>query len=187
MLGTFHLLENPKLLKRLRDELQTIWPELEKSPRFEDLEKLPFLTAIVKESLRISPGVASPLLRVVPAQGVTVDGFQVPASAVVGMSGVFVQNNEDIFKNAMKFDPDRWLQPDSKDLEKWLVSFSKGPRSCIGQNLAYCELYLMFAALFRRFDMELNGTSVADLTWRDCFLPHFQGRHLQVFCKPRAN
>jgi cytochrome P450 len=92
------------------------------------------------------------------------------------MSGIFVHNSEEIFRDALKFDPDRWLNPDSRELEKWLVAFSKGPRSCLGQkyvymlpprsrtlvinlhSLAYCELYLMFAALFRRFDMQLDGT-----------------------------
>jgi hypothetical protein len=36
-------------------------------------------TAVIKESLRITPGVASPLLRVVPASGATIDGAKVPA------------------------------------------------------------------------------------------------------------
>jgi hypothetical protein len=46
MLGTFHLLENPGLLMRLKDELYEHWPNLEKVPRFQDLEKLPFLVRI---------------------------------------------------------------------------------------------------------------------------------------------
>jgi cytochrome P450 len=50
------------------------------------------------------------------------------------MSGVFVHNSEQIFKDALKFDPDRWLQPDSASLDNWLVAFSKGPRACIGQK-----------------------------------------------------
>jgi cytochrome P450 len=45
MLGIFHLLENPKLVERMKDELHTVWPNLEKSPRFEDVEKLPFLVS----------------------------------------------------------------------------------------------------------------------------------------------
>ncbi|KIN06778.1 hypothetical protein OIDMADRAFT_99334 [Oidiodendron maius Zn] len=184
MLGTFHLLESPSLLKRMKEELLRAWPALDKPPRFEDLEKLPFLTAVIKESLRISPGVASPLLRVVPTTGATISGSYIPQNTVVGMSGCFVHNSEEIFKEPNNFNPDRWLEPNSASLERWLVAFSRGPRMCMGQNLAYCELYLAFAALFRRFDLELDGTSVADLTWRECFLPHFQGRHLQTFCRP---
>ncbi|KAH8595382.1 putative P450 monooxygenase [Bisporella sp. PMI_857] len=184
MLGAFYLLESPGLAARLKEELSRAWPVLDTPPRFEDLEKLPFLTAVIKESLRISPGVASPLLRVVPAAGATISGSYIPPNSIVGMSGSFVHSSEEIFKNPNDFNPDRWLEPNSASLERWLVAFSKGPRMCMGQNLAYCELYLVFAGLFRRFDLGLDGTTVADLTWRECFLPHFQGRHLQAFCRP---
>ncbi|RDL31138.1 Uncharacterized protein BP5553_09927 [Venustampulla echinocandica] len=91
MLGTFHLLESPALVERLKEELRSHWPVLENPPKLEVLEKLPFLT-------------------------------------IVGISGSFVHNSADIFKNPKDFDPDRWLQADSASLEKWLVAFSKGPR-----------------------------------------------------------
>ncbi|KAH9054064.1 hypothetical protein EDB83DRAFT_2293449 [Lactarius deliciosus] len=41
-------------------------------------------------------------------------------------------------------------------LEGLLATFSKGPRSCIGMNLAYCNLYLVIAGVFRRFDVTLD-------------------------------
>jgi cytochrome P450 len=53
---------------------------------------------------------------------------------IVGMSGSFVHNSEEIFKNSDDFNPDRWLGPDSASLERWLVAFSKGPRMCMGQK-----------------------------------------------------
>jgi len=186
MLGTFHLLRRPNLVEKLKVELKNAWPVLDSPPKLEDLEKLPFLTAVIKESLRISPGVASPLLRVVPTSGAKVDGSYIPPGTIVGMCGYFVHQSDEVFKNPKDFDPDRWLQPNSPSSEKWIVAFSKGQRMCIGFNLAYCELYFGFAALFRRFDVELDGTSVDDLTWRECFLPYFQGRHLHGFCKPVA-
>jgi cytochrome P450 len=51
---------------------------------------------------------------------------------VVGISSLFLHTDETIFPNAKEFRPDRWLQPDSKALEKWLVTFGRGPRSCLG-------------------------------------------------------
>jgi len=103
---------------------------------------------------------------------------------VVGMSGTFVHECEEIFHSAQTFNPDRWLADDWAGLDKWLVAFSKGPRTCIGQDLADCELYVGFAAFFRRFDLELDGTTREDLRWRECFLPWFQGRHLRAYCRP---
>ena len=46
MLGTFHLLEIPQALKRLKEELWGAWPDLDHPPRLDDLEKLPFLASI---------------------------------------------------------------------------------------------------------------------------------------------
>ena len=43
MLGTFYLLESLALVERMKDELHRAWPVLDKPPKFEDLEKLPFL------------------------------------------------------------------------------------------------------------------------------------------------
>lgn len=63
------------------------------------------------------------------------------------MSTIFIHNSEELFEDALKFNPDRWLQEDSKDLEKWLVSFSKGPRACLGQKCAYLLfLFLILCA-----------------------------------------
>jgi hypothetical protein len=45
MLGTFHLLESPDLVARMKEELHKAWPVRDKPPRFEDLEKLPFLVS----------------------------------------------------------------------------------------------------------------------------------------------
>jgi len=52
--------------------------------------------------------------------------------AVVSQSALFVSFSEEIFERAHEFLPDRWLQPESKSLENWIVVFSKGPRSCLG-------------------------------------------------------
>lgn len=51
---------------------------------------------------------------------------------VVGMSSIFVHNNDALYKDALTFNPERWLGPDSKGLDTWLVPFSRGPRSCLG-------------------------------------------------------
>jgi cytochrome P450 len=59
------------------------------------------------------------------------------------MSSVFVHTSEKVFEDPLKFDPDRWLQPDSALLEKWLIAFSKGPRACMGQK--YFFLYKILA------------------------------------------
>lgn len=64
---------------RLRAELEEIWPNPAGSvPDLAQLEKLPFLTAVLKESLRLAPGVPTPLSRVVPPNGATIGGKFIP-------------------------------------------------------------------------------------------------------------
>jgi hypothetical protein len=184
MTGTFYILDQPLLHQRLRAEVLGIWPDLNSPPTFEVLETLPILTATIKESLRMSPGACSPLLRIVPASGATISGKSIPGGTIVGMSSVLVHKSEIVFEDPEEFDPGRWMDKNSKELEKWLVSFSKGPRSCLGINLAWCELYTAFATMLRRFEMQLDRTKSIDLAWRDCFTPHFYKDHLRVWCEP---
>lgn len=64
---------------RLRVELEQIWPDpVGNIPDLAQLEKLPFLTAVLKESLRLAPGIPTPLPRVVPRNGATIGGQFIP-------------------------------------------------------------------------------------------------------------
>ncbi|KAF8488488.1 cytochrome P450 [Russula emetica] len=193
MTGAHYLLRNPEVKQRLVDELRTAWPVLDQAPSHEELEKLPFLasamgqTAVIKEALRIAVPVPVGLARIVPPSGAIISGVKIPGGTVVSQSHRFVSFSEEIFTRAHEFIPDRWLQPESKTLGNWLVVFSKGPRGCLGINLAYCELYLTFAYLFRRFDVREDPTKPADLTWSEHYLPLFEGQHLLAYCDPRSD
>jgi cytochrome P450 len=59
---------------------------------------------------------------------------------IVGISNVFVHMNPDIFPDPRTFRPERWLEDKidgSESLDRWLVAFSKGPRSCLGVKLVH--------------------------------------------------
>ena len=59
------------------------------------------------------------------------------AKTVVSQGATIVHRNPEIFPDPTVFDPERWLQEDSHDLDKYLVAFSKGPRTCLGIKLVY--------------------------------------------------
>ena len=109
----------------------------------------------MQEALRLSYGVASRLQRVSPDKHLlfvdTSNGkeWRVPAGTPVGMTSTLIHQDESIFINAKSFIPERWLE--NPRLERYLVSFSKGSRQCLGINLAYAEMYICLAAIFRRF------------------------------------
>jgi cytochrome P450 len=73
------------------------------------------------------------------------------------MTGSLTHQNPSIFPDPHTFNPERWLvgsEADRKRLEGYLVPFSKGPRICLGMNLAMAELYLILAMVFRRFEFD---------------------------------
>jgi hypothetical protein len=185
VVGLFHLLEQPQLLARLKAEILCAWPDIDSPPSVQTLETLPLLTSVIKESLRLGPGDVA-LTRVVTAGGAVIAGHNVPGGAIVGMAVLHVHHCEEIFKDAAKFNPDRWLQDHSKSLDHWLVSFSRGPRRCLGINLAWAELYIVFAIMMRRFDMQMDGTTAEDMIFTQCLVPHYNKRHLHAWCKPIA-
>jgi cytochrome P450 len=83
------------------------------------------------------------------------------------------------FPEPETFRPERWLGPDAAQLEARMIAFSRGPRSCIGINLAHAELYLNFGYVFRKFDMRPYKTTAADMEWKDNFVVTTKG-HLKV-------
>jgi len=85
----------------------------------------------------------------------------------------------------MAFIPERWLQPDSRELENYFVPFSKGPRNCLGINLAWCELYLIIGNIFRKIDMEIHDTSIDDLRYKAYFVPVYTGKRFHAKIKQR--
>ena len=177
MLGTFYIAKSHSVLANLKSELFAAFSDPSRPPAVRELEKLPYLNACIKESLRLSSGVISGLPRIVPPSGATIGGHKIPGGAIVSVGSTFVHYNADIFPDPFVFRPERWLE--NPDLENWLIPFSRGPRSCLGVNLAWLELRLAFACTFRRFDVEVDPQSPERLDFSDNFLPHF---HFQ----PRA-
>ncbi|EUC34954.1 hypothetical protein COCCADRAFT_35526 [Bipolaris zeicola 26-R-13] len=183
MVGSFHLLKDSTKLQKLKTELLEHWPSLQDGePKLKDLEDLSYLNAVIKESLRLSSGVTAGLLRVVPATGATIAGKVVPPGTIVSCGSTFVHYNADIFPEPDKFVPERWLE--TPELDNWLVAFSRGPRMCLGINLAWAELRLTFAHVFRKFEMTVPKQLPETLLWRDVFLPYYYGEHLQVNMRP---
>ena len=94
------------------------------------------------------------------------------------MSSYIQHTNPIIFPNPHTFDPNRWLNnpkaapPYEKPLTRYLVPFSKGTRVCLGMHLAWAELYIGLATLFRRVELELFETGPeAVVMAREIFVP----------------
>lgn len=101
-----------------------------------------------------------------------------------------MHRNALIFPDPATFQPSRWEGEKGRELERnYLVPFSRGARMCLGFNLGWAELRLLFAHVFRKFDMEMADESpnVDHLPWRDTFGAWYREPHLTVWMKPARN
>ncbi|KAF3761239.1 cytochrome P450 [Cryphonectria parasitica EP155] len=165
--STYYLLTHADKLKRLREELDTVPRNTKGMLEFQNVRNLPYLTAVIKESLRVSTPIPGNLPRVVPKGGAYVGGTFIPPKSIVSVCPRLIHYNAEIYKDPRSFIPERWLGPEAGALEKWHVPFSKGPRSCIGFNIAYLELYTCLSNFFGLMDMELYNTDTETMKWRD--------------------
>jgi len=169
---SYHILANEGVYSRLKAELKEAIPNPASIPPLAQLERLPYLHAVVLEGHRVSYGVVSRLERISPDKPLRYKDWVIPAGTPVSMTSVMQHEDPNKFPNPKKFDPNRWLDAPER-LEKYLVNFSKGTRQCLGINLANAEIYLTLATVFRRFNVELYETTARDAeVAHDFFVPH---------------
>uniref|UniRef100_A0A0W0FEL6 Benzoate 4-monooxygenase cytochrome p450 n=1 Tax=Moniliophthora roreri TaxID=221103 RepID=A0A0W0FEL6_MONRR len=184
-IGARCLVRDNAVRAKLVQELETAWPDQGNHLPLERLEKLPYLTAVIKESLRLSFGVVSPMNRVAPEGGAVIAGHPVPPGTIVSIANPFVHMNPEIFPDPARFNPERWLEDKDHSLDRYLVSFGKGPRSCLGINLAWCELYLILGNIFRKLDFHGDSDLRSEVQYKDFFVPLYKGDVLSATVSER--
>ena len=133
----YHILANPSISQKLKYELVPAFAEVGENniPPWTTLETLPYLHAVIQEALRMSVGVMSRLQRRNMKEDMRYGEWIIPRGTAVGMSQPMIHFNPKIFPDPWKFEPERWLKgEESKALEKYLVSFSRGARECVAKQ-----------------------------------------------------
>ncbi|GAW23203.1 hypothetical protein ANO14919_127540 [Xylariales sp. No.14919] len=166
-MGSYYLMSNPSKLQKMRDELSTVPTNEDGLLQYKDIRNLPYLSATIKEILRLACPVPGITPRVVPEQGMTVAGHYLPKGTIISLSMRMVHFNDTVYEKPYEFIPERWLGESGKELDKWFVTFSKGPRMCLGLNMTYLETYLCFANFFNKFDFKLYKTDENTAMWID--------------------
>ncbi|KAJ5671881.1 cytochrome P450 [Penicillium longicatenatum] len=161
VITSFHILDNPEVLRRLKDELFSAFPDVTSIPSLDELERLPYLTAVLREGLRLSNIVVPRQPRVAPDEVLQFHNWKIPPGTPVSMTIYHILRDPRIFPEPTKFNPERWLiaPEELRKLEKYLVPFSKGGLGCLGPNMAWAWLYLVIGTIFRRFDLVLYNTT----------------------------
>ncbi|KAK5047136.1 hypothetical protein LTR84_007079 [Exophiala bonariae] len=155
----YYILNNPAVLHTMRKEFDTSAAagSLSDNCTLEEVLKLPYLQAVIKEAMRLHPGVGFPLERYVLPAGATICGVKLPAGTIVSMSASVVQLDEKVFgADAAEFRPERWLdgeQEQIKLMDRSLLVFGHGARSCIGKNISLMEMSKFITQVLRSFDL----------------------------------
>ncbi|KAH6706484.1 cytochrome P450 [Leptodontidium sp. MPI-SDFR-AT-0119] len=153
---TYHLLANPAILKKLRNELIAAIPDLNDTPPLAQIETLPYLTAVIQEGIRLHPGASIRQDRVAPDEDLLYEDLKsgnkwiIDKGIPVGMTAPLLSRNEEIYPQSSVFRPERFLE--NPRLDKYQMAFSRGSRRCLGMPLAYSELYTILAGIFRKYD-----------------------------------
>ncbi|KAJ5109198.1 benzoate 4-monooxygenase cytochrome P450 [Penicillium angulare] len=164
-LSVFHLTKDRSKLEKLREELHPVMSNRSERISPTEMEKLPYLTGVINEGLRLSYGSTLRFPRVAPDEALHFEGFVIPPGTVMSQSNYFLHTDPSIFPDPTNFDPERWIRAAENDqnLKRFIGSFSKGSRQCLGMTLAYSLLYIAMPAVFSRFDMELYNTTEEDV------------------------
>ncbi|EQB51421.1 hypothetical protein CGLO_09036 [Colletotrichum gloeosporioides Cg-14] len=156
----YQLLANPTVFHKVKAEIIAALPDPEEVPSFAKVEKLPYLSAIIQETVRLHPGVVSRLPRVSPDVPIVYHDkgkgkqYVLPPGTSTNMTTQIAHMNPEAFEDPHEFRPQRWI--DNPRLDKGFIGFARGTRNCIGMNFARQEMSMVLASIIRKYDI-YNG------------------------------
>ncbi|KAI9841181.1 MAG: hypothetical protein M1837_000969 [Sclerophora amabilis] len=158
----YHLCRNHEIYEKLRAEIAEAEAanQLSSPVTYNEAAKLPYLSAIMNEAMRIHPSTGFILERLVPAGGATLCGTHLPENTVVGVNAWVIHRNTDIFgQDVETFRPERWIDSSPEEIKMMhrnLFAFGAGPRICIGKNISLMEMWKIVPEIVRHFDFRLS-------------------------------
>lgn len=166
----YHLAKNADAHRALVAELTSAGSSRLSMPaQWKDIRDLPYLDAVIRESMRLNPGIAMVFERVAPPGGYTLpDGRYIPAGTKVGINPAVTGRDCGVFgEDVDVFRAERWLRRDDDGEEgeeeyqerhrrmrdTCDFVFGAGARVCMGRHLAMLEMKKLIATLYYMFDV----------------------------------
>ncbi|KAI0085847.1 cytochrome P450 [Irpex rosettiformis] len=153
----YHLLKNPEAMRKLRDEVDTNIGQRQMT--VDDVNKLPYLIAVLRETLRLSSPV--PMRAATPLEDTTLDGgkYAVEKDSTKIWCNVYQIHRDPAIwgPDAEEFKPERMLDGKFEALppDSW-QPFGFGMRGCIGRPFAWQEAQMVIVHIIQRFDIVMD-------------------------------
>ncbi|KAI3741243.1 hypothetical protein L1987_58914 [Smallanthus sonchifolius] len=151
------LIHNPDKLETAHSEVIKLMENKKNMIQESDISQLPYLQAVIKETLRLHPSV--PFLLHQAIRDVEIQAFMVPKNAEILCNVWAMGRDPKVWSRPETFMPERFLEVDidykGQDFE--FIPFGAGRRMCPGLNIAYKMLHIMLGSLIQKFDWKLEG------------------------------
>lgn len=140
----------PEVQKRAQKEIDEVIGQ-SRLPRLEDRPNLPYINAIIKESLRWLPSVPLGIPHAAQEDG-ELHGFHIPKGAILVPSTWWFTRDPGVYHDPERFSPERYLAPFEEPDPAGFV-FGFGRRICPGRRLADSTVFLAVAKVLATFDI----------------------------------
>ena len=140
----------PEVKQKLLTELDSLDPDADPLA----ISRLPYLTAVCNETLRIYPVAIAAFLRLAKSP-IEIMGHQFEAEEMLAPTIYLTHHREDLYPEPKRFKPERFLEREYSTYE--FLPFGGGNRRCIGYALALLELKLVLAKILTGWDLSLTS------------------------------
>ena len=144
------LMQHPQIYADLLDELDGMLNG--RLPTLTELDDLPLLDAVLKESMRLIP-VTPFLFTRRGTEPFQLGSYQFPTDAKVILSPLVTHHMPELYPDPERFNPERWFGIKPSIFE--YLPFGAGSRMCIGMGFAILEAKLALSAIVQRFRLTL--------------------------------
>ncbi|KAH7887199.1 cytochrome P450 [Phlebopus sp. FC_14] len=167
----YYLAVDSRAQSKAREEvLRVLGPTADPSAASMTPQSLPYLSACIREALRINTPISSTSPRISQTD-ITLGKYHIPAGSNLICNIYSVHHEKSTWTDPDVFKPERFLSDGNfKARHPWLP-FSIGPRQCPGQKFAIYELRTLVAMLLRRYEWSLPVGSVHASRIKNGFSP----------------
>jgi cytochrome P450 len=134
-----HELSKDQLARlELQSELRGLWDSRNRERRWlpsaKELDALPYLDAVVCETLRLRPTAPDGQPRISQSVDTDLLGVHIPADVRISTYPYILHHDEAVFEKPHTWNPQRWISPNrSQDMRLW--AFGMGARACLGKDM----------------------------------------------------